>query len=107
LRGWRRINERSAVTGLRREGSAWRVATAGGHVSAQTVILTVNGHLESFGVETGRLMQLFLYAVMTPKLDADALARLGGRPRWGITPSDPMGTTMRRIDTADRAATGS
>jgi hypothetical protein len=44
-------------------------------------------------------MQLFLYAVMTPELDADALARLGGRPRWGITPSDPMGTTMRRIDT--------
>jgi glycine/D-amino acid oxidase-like deaminating enzyme len=92
------INERSAVTGMRREGSAWRVATTGGHVSAQTVILTVNGHLESFGVETGRLMQLFLFAVMTPKLDADALARLGGRPRWGITPSDPMGTTMRRIN---------
>jgi glycine/D-amino acid oxidase-like deaminating enzyme len=92
------INERSAVTGMRREGSAWRVATAGGHVSAPTVILTVNGHLESFGVETGRLMQLFLFAVMTPKLDADALARLGGRPRWGITPSDPMGTTMRRIE---------
>jgi hypothetical protein len=67
-------------------------------MSRRTVILTVNGHLESFGVETGRLMQLFLFAVMTPKLDADALARLGGRPRWGITPSDPMGTTMRRID---------
>jgi glycine/D-amino acid oxidase-like deaminating enzyme len=54
--------------------------------------------LESFGFERGRLMQLFLYAVMTPELDAEALARLGGRPRWGITPSDPMGTTVRRID---------
>ena len=44
-------------------------------------------------------MQLFLFAMMTPDLDPDALQRLGGQPRWGVTPSDPMGTTMRRIDT--------
>lgn len=93
------IFEESAVTGLARNGDGWRVVTATGSVSAPRVILTVNGHLESFGVERGRLMQLFLYATMTPELDADACARLGGRPRWGITPSDPMGTTVRRIDT--------
>ena len=45
-------------------------------------------------------MHVFLYASMTAALDAEALARLGGRPRWGVTPSDPMGTTMRRIDGA-------
>ena len=67
-------------------------------MSTARVILTVNGHLESFGVARGRLMQLFLYAVMTPELDAETLARLGGAPRWGITPADPMGTTVRRID---------
>jgi glycine/D-amino acid oxidase-like deaminating enzyme len=44
-------------------------------------------------------MQIFLYASMTPELDASALAQIGGAPRWGITPSDPMGTTVRRIDT--------
>ncbi len=93
------VYENSAVTALERQGDAWRVETRGGQVSAGRVILTVNGHLESFGFEKGRLMQLFLYAVMTPELDADALARLGGQPRWGITPSDPMGTTVRRIDT--------
>ena len=92
------IRENSAVTGLERRGASWRVNTQRGHVDAGRVILTVNGHLESFGFERGRLMQLFLYAVMTPELDADALRRLGGRSRWGITPSDPMGTTMRRID---------
>ena len=93
------IYENSAVTALARQGGAWRLDTATGHVSAARVILTVNGHLESFGFEKGRLMQLFLYAVMTPELDADALAKLGGQARWGITPSDPMGTTVRRIDT--------
>ncbi|KHQ54595.1 aldehyde dehydrogenase family protein [Mameliella alba] len=72
---------------------AIRVAQA---LRAGTV--TVNGHLESFGFEKGRLMQLFLYAVMTPELDAEALKALDGQSRWGITPSDPMGTTVRRID---------
>lgn len=93
------IHETSAVTALTRQGQAWKVETAQGHVSAARVILTVNGHLESFGFEKGRLMQLFLFAVMTPELDADALRKLGGQSRWGITPSDPMGTTVRRIDT--------
>lgn len=93
------IFENSGVTGMTRQGGAWQVKTARGRVSAGAVILTVNGHLESFGFERGRLMQLFLFAVMTPELDAGAQKALGGQPRWGITPSDPMGTTMRRIDT--------
>ncbi|HRM75722.1 MAG TPA: FAD-dependent oxidoreductase, partial [Paracoccus sp. (in: a-proteobacteria)] len=69
------------VLGLDRTGTSWRVRTQRGHVDAGRVILTVNGHLESFGFERGRLMQLFLYAVMTPELDADALRRLGGQSR--------------------------
>ncbi|WOI32445.1 FAD-binding oxidoreductase [Tritonibacter scottomollicae] len=93
-----RVCENSPVTGFVRNGSDWVVKTKVAQVTTPRVILTVNGHLESFGFEKGRLMQLFLYAVMTPELDADALARLGGESRWGITPSDPMGTTMRRID---------
>ncbi|MEM5502927.1 FAD-binding oxidoreductase [Ahrensia kielensis] len=94
------IHEHSPVIALGREGDTWRVQSKEGYVSAGRVILTVNGHLESFGFEKGRLMQLFLYAVMTPELDADAISKLGGKNRWGITPSDPMGTTMRRIDTS-------
>ncbi len=93
------IHEESPVVGFDSEGGGWRVRTGRGAISTPRVILTVNGHLESFGFERGRLMQLFLYAVMTPELDRDALHRLGGKPRWGITPSDPMGTTVRRIDT--------
>lgn len=93
------ICENSTVTSLTRAGGSWTVQTAKGKVSTGRVILTVNGHLESFGFEAGRLIQLFLYAVMTPELGPDVLARLGGQSRWGITPSDPMGTTMRKIDT--------
>jgi hypothetical protein len=87
---------RQRVTGMPREGSAWRVETAGGHVSAQTVILTVNGHLESFGVETGRLMQLFLFAVMTP--------RSSMRTRWRGSAGGPAGASRRRTRWAPRCA---
>ncbi|MFY2825156.1 NAD(P)/FAD-dependent oxidoreductase [Ruegeria sp. MALMAid1280] len=92
------LYENSAVTGFEKQGGTWQVQTQRGSVSTGAVILTVNGHLESFGIERDRLMQLFLFAAMTPELDADALTLLGGQPRWGVTPSDPMGTTMRRID---------
>ncbi|WP_210529564.1 NAD(P)/FAD-dependent oxidoreductase [Rubellimicrobium arenae] len=94
-----RVFETSPVRAMRREGRSWDLATSGGRVRAGKVILANNGHLESLGFESRRLMHVFLYASMTVELDAEALGRLGGQPRWGVTPSDPMGTTMRRIDT--------
>ena len=95
-----RIAETSPVTRFARKGAGWRVETGGGHVDTPRIILATNGHLESFGIERGRLLQLFLFASMTPELTADQLKALGGASRWGVTPSDPMGTTMRRIDSA-------
>ena len=92
--------ENSPVTAFSRSGSGWAVTTAKGTVSAGKVILANNGHLESFGFARDRLMHVFLYASMTVDLPLETLKQLGGQPRWGVTPSDPMGTTMRRIDTA-------
>lgn len=93
------VYENSPVTKIERSGRGWVVVTPKGQVQAGKVILTNNGHLESFGFAQNRLMHVFLYASMTAELDGPALKALGGQPRWGITPSDPMGTTMRRIDT--------
>lgn len=92
------VFERTPVTAMRREGGAWALATPKGTVRAGRAILANNGHLESFGFARGRLMHLFLYASMTEEMGPEARAALGGAPRWGVTPSDPMGTTMRRID---------
>lgn len=91
------LYENSPVTELRKAGSDWIVTTQSGAITTPRVILANNGHLESFGLAAGRLMHLFLYASMTPELPQDALK---GQARWGITPSDPMGTTVRRIDSA-------
>ncbi|MEZ5534842.1 MAG: FAD-binding oxidoreductase [Thiolinea sp.] len=93
-----RLFEKTPATGFARSGNGWVVTTPKAQVKTGKLILAVNGHLESFGFQRGRLMQLFLFATMTPELDGEALAKLGGQNRWGITPSDPMGTTMRRID---------
>lgn len=92
--------EQTPVTAFARAGSGWTLTTPKGRVTAGKVIFANNGHLESFGFAQNRLMHVFLYASMTVDLPADALKALGGQPRWGVTPSDPMGTTMRRIDTA-------
>lgn len=93
------IWEQTPVTAFARTGSSWTLTTPKGRVTAGKVILANNGHLESFGFATNRLMHVFLYASMTVDLPAETLKTLGGTPRWGVTPADPMGTTMRRIDT--------
>ena len=90
--------ENSPVTAFERTGNDWRVETPDGQITTPRVLLATNGHLESFGFESGRLMHLFLFASMTAELPEDMLGKLGGGARWGITPSDPMGTTVRRID---------
>ncbi len=90
-----RICEQSPVTELRREGD-WVAVTPKGRVTAPKVILAVNGHAESFGQFKGRLLHLFLYASMTRPLTETENARLGAE-RWGLTPADPMGSTVRKI----------
>ncbi len=91
------IFESSPVTAFDRQGADWCAETPGGRVTAPRVIMAVNGHLESFGYFQRRLMHVHLYASMTRALTTEEVRRLGGEARWGITPSDPMGSTVRRI----------
>jgi glycine/D-amino acid oxidase-like deaminating enzyme len=92
------LHENSPVTGYMRAGGGWIVQTPKVKVTTQKIILATNGHLESFGHKRGRLMHVMLYASMSPELTDAQIRELGGASRWGITPSDPMGTSMRRID---------
>lgn len=93
------VFENSPVTGMVR-GSDWVVETAGGKITTPKVVLAVNGHLNSFGFLQGHLMHIFTYASMTRPLTEVENQQLGGTETWGITPADPMGTTVRRIKTA-------
>ncbi|MCY4334988.1 MAG: FAD-binding oxidoreductase [Litoreibacter sp.] len=88
------LYENSPVTSLERNGT-WRLNTPNGSVTSPKVILANNGHAESFGLFRRQLMHVFTYASMTESLPE---AVLGGEPTWGVTPSEPMGTTVRRIN---------
>jgi len=90
------VFEGSPVTDLSRAGD-WTATTPKGAVTAPHVILAVNGHAESFGQFENRLLHVHTYASMTRALSTEETARLGGRAQWGLTPADPMGTTVRRI----------
>jgi glycine/D-amino acid oxidase-like deaminating enzyme len=90
--------ENSALLELSRKGERWLAATATGSVTSQRVILAVNGLIETFGFYRHRLMHINLYASMTRELSREEIDQLGGDARWGFTPSDPIGSTVRRID---------
>ncbi|MEL6768755.1 MAG: FAD-binding oxidoreductase [Pseudomonadota bacterium] len=92
------LHEESPALEIRRAGRDWRVTTPYGAVTAPRLILAVNGHLESFGYMTRRLVHIHLYASMTRALTSVEVLSLGGEPRWGLTPADPAGSTVRRID---------
>ena len=91
-----RLFEKSPVVSLDRD-HGWIAATPGGRVRASKVILGVNGHLNSFGMFRGRLMHIHLYGSMTRKLNESERDKLGGHMNWGLTPADPMGSSVRRI----------
>jgi len=93
--------ENSALLQLSRSADRWLARTARGSVTAARVILAVNGLIESFGFYRHRLLHINLYASMTRRLTADEIEALGGQTNWGFTPADPLGSTLRRIDSAD------
>lgn len=89
--------ENTTVTGLQLQGDRWKFITENASVVAAKGILAVNGFVEKFGFYRRRLMHVNLYASMTRELSAEEVASLGGEKRWGLTPSNPFGSTVRRI----------
>lgn len=91
------LYEKTPVISLNRVSDQWVAKTESGSVRADKVILAVNGLIENFGFYKQRLMHVNLYASMTRELTADEVNMLGGADKWGFTPADPLGSTMRKI----------
>ena len=72
-----------------------------GNIRAPKVILAISGHIENFGHFRRRRLHIFTYASMSRALNTDECARLGGQTDWGLTPWDPLGSTVRRISRLD------
>ena len=91
------IHENTPVVSLERTDGAWKTITPKGSVTAPKVILSVNGHLQSFGFLKRRLMHIFLYASMSRELTENEVRTLGGEPSWGAAPANPFGSSVRKI----------
>lgn len=92
--------EHSPVVQLRRMGKQWRAYTPMGSITAEKVILGVNGHIEDFGHFKGRLMHIFTYASMTQAFTDQTFGKpVTGNAHWALLPADPMGATLRKITT--------
>jgi glycine/D-amino acid oxidase-like deaminating enzyme len=92
-----KIYEQSKVVALKRSEGLWHAQSEHGSVKAPKVILAVNGHAQSFGHFKKRLVHVFTYGSMTRAFDAENLM---GKANWGLTPADPLGSTVRRISDA-------
>lgn len=97
------IYENTPLLSLQRFGAFWTAKTPLGEIRAPKVILAINGHANSLGLFSGRLMHTFTYASMTRTLSQAEERALGGHAVWGVTPSDPLGSTVRKIQTDDGA----
>ena len=93
-----KLFENSPAVAFETQGDSWLVETPKAKIKAKIVIMAVNGHAENFGFFKNRLMHVFTYASMTKPLTKAQQTALGGAKEWGITPSDPMGSTIRRHD---------
>ena len=91
------IYEKTPVVALEHTNGVWHARTPNGSVKASKVILSVNGHLQSFGFMQRRLMHIFLYASMTRALSSAEVRKLGGEPSWGVAPANPFGSSVRKI----------
>lgn len=81
-------------------GTPSRLVTPDGEVRARQVVIAVNGFADRFGYFRHRLLSFAAHASLTRPLTEGELAKLKGRPRWGLTPANAFaGITMRR--TAD------
>ena len=91
------VYEHSPVLKVESLSDGARIATAHGRIDAGSVIFANNGHIESFGIGTNRILHLFTFASMTEELSDAQCAQLGEPDHWGLIPASPMGTTLRKL----------
>ncbi|MEX3933794.1 NAD(P)/FAD-dependent oxidoreductase [Paraburkholderia phymatum] len=79
------------------ESSPFRITTTEAEYTADRVILANNGFAKALGILRDRLITIFTYAAVTPRLPESELKKLGDTQEWGVIPANRLGTTLRRV----------
>ena len=78
--------------------------TPQGRITADRLILCVNGFVQQFGLYVGRVFPIMLYCSMTRPLNEDEHASLGCPDDWGLVPAKAFAAPTIRY-TQDRRLT--
>jgi glycine/D-amino acid oxidase-like deaminating enzyme len=89
------LYEESPVQEMGRRG-AWHLRTRAGTLTADRVLLAVNGFAPGFGVLRRRVFPLVTFASLSRVLDPAEQRAVGEAQEWGLVSEDRMGTTLRR-----------
>lgn len=69
---------------------------AQGRITTDKLVLANNAFGMQFGFLQRTMLPVFLYASLTRPLTQAEQSQLGGKSFWGVIPSDPFGSTVRR-----------
>lgn len=79
------------------KSSPFCVTTSKAEYTADRVVLANNGFAKELGILRDRLITIFTYAALTPRLSEPELRKLGNTTEWGLIPANRLGTTLRRV----------
>jgi len=89
------LYEESPLQEMEHRG-AWRLRTSGGTLTADRVLLAVNGFAPALGWLGRRVFPLVTFASLSRVLYSAEQRVAGQRQQWGLVSEDRMGTTLRR-----------
>ena len=92
------VFDNTPATSISSQNNSWLVQTPKASISSANIIFAINGHIQNFGFYKNRLIHLFTFAAVTQKFSKEELS---GQDQWGITPANPVGTTVRKIKDGD------
>ena len=92
------IFDNTPALSINSQNNSWLVQTPKASISSANIIFAINGHIQNFGFYKNRLIHLFTFAAVTKKFSKEELS---GQDQWGITPANPVGTTVRKIKDGD------
>lgn len=89
------IYEQSPVTAID-YGETVKLTTAGGTLTANKIILAINGFAPQFDQYRGQVFPIRAFASLTRPLTDDETTALGGHGDWGVVPTNAFaGATLR------------
>lgn len=93
------VYENTPALKISKTGNNWLVNTPEGELTCAQLVLANNSFAKNLGINRSRLVGVYTYAGITPRLPDSVLDTLGSNPNWGLLPAHRLGSTLRR--TAD------